>query len=184
MISPPNLGTLRVIFGGLLASQFTFLVVAFVAVPLPEGASITAGLLEATENIMAAALGLSALSVSIFIPFIRKLTMGKMCLPFIQENTNERLPDDFDSTAQAAIKDALAELKRAQSRYQQGTIVGVAMAESICITGLVLAFTLQHPLLILPFFAWSLVCFGLQWPHENGVATLLSPQARAALEPR
>jgi len=181
MISSPNLGTLRVIVGGLLASQFTFVLVAFVAVPVPEGASITAGLAEAMGDIKAKGFGISALMMTAFIPFIRKLTMGKMCLPFINENDSMPLPDDFDPTDQTVIKQALEALKVAQSRYQQGTIAGIASAESICIIGLVLTFLLQHPLLVLPFFAWSLICIGLQWPNENGVATLLTPQAQAAL---
>ena len=117
-------------------------------------------------------LALSAVSVAtaVAIPLLRRAILGSVGIS----------APPPDGTAARVTKGALDDaMRRALGRYQTTTIIGCALAESIAIHGLVLAFLSQEPLAYVPGWIVCLVLMGLQFPREAGLLHALSPEERA-----
>ncbi len=178
MISHPQLQLLKFIPIIFIVSQLVFMLIGLFAGPV-----VTAVSLDETQlQILPPAIGTVALMMTFAIPIARKAMMGKFCLPFINEGNSGRVSDDFDHSDPDNIQAAQQELNKTVPKYFTGTLIGLAFSEAICITGLALSQITGQPILVLPFFAWSLLCTLVQWPNDNAINSLLSPTSKAIIK--
>jgi len=120
---------------------------------------------------------LMALSIGM-IPVIavaRKVVMGSVAIiaPPMARSSQEVSPADLDIA-----------IGKAAARYMSGTVVGLALSESIAIFGLVTAFLTQDHTAFVPNAVVALVLMAIQFPRKAGLLNLLGEPERAAMEAR
>jgi len=160
---PPNLMTMRIIFLSMLVTPVIFGLVLFIT-PLEA---------QPGQEQLAGLMPVLALGSVFMMPVLRKVLMGDIALtsPDIPPG---RMEVDPSETA-AVIKTALA-------RYQTGSIVGFAVAESVGIYGFVAAFMTGNAGYALPFLAGSMALIAVQFPRAAGVISLIPLDMRAHAE--
>lgn len=156
----------RILTFAFLMSILVYGVVAFFAAPDMTPAENT--------GLMQGALAMAAAMSALAIPVMRKVTMGHHALTPV---------DDTAPTGDPSMTkdEARAQQRAAMARYQVGTIVGLALAESVAIYGLVLAFMSADGQPAVPFLVAGAVLILAQFPREACAMQLLSSEARAAL---
>ena len=158
-----KLRTAQIITAAMMMAGLMYTVVLFVA----EGPS-------PGDDLSALNLGLlaSAFGVMVAILPIRRMQMGTLALmPQRLRETDTRLPSQQLSQ----------EIGAALGRYTNGTLISMAMAESIILFGFVQAWLNQEPLRVLPFLLAGELIMVLLFPRRSIFETLLSAEARSSL---
>lgn len=106
----------------------------------------------APDELLLAGLASASLGVLLAIPVVRKAMMGSVAL--IPPKALRR-PELDPETRSARLQ-----------RYFTGTIVGLALAESVAVFGFVGAFTQGDPLIVFPFVAAAVAMLAVQMPRE------------------
>jgi len=109
------------------------------------------------------------------VAVLRKVVMGSLAL------TAPPAARAKETVSEAALEDAV---RKAAMRYQVGTLVGVAIAESIAIYGFVTAFLTQEPLAYLPNWGVAVAMMAIQFPRPAGLMNLLGEPERTTLAGR
>lgn len=158
----------QIITGAFMSGQLVFLVGCYVATQgntEPRG-----GALVVSIALTAMALGTAVASVLSRLHFLGGLGVGLLA------------PRDLSPADPVSPEVLEGELQSLRGRYQTGQIISLAMAEATTIIGLVLAIQSQAWPLMLPFMLLGIGLCAFLFPTPSGVASLLSPGARAALK--
>lgn len=120
---------------------------------------------------------LMALSIGMIpiVAVMRKTVMGSVAIvaPPAARSTEEVSPADLDTAIGKAVQ-----------RYFSGTIVGLALSESIAIFGLMSAFLSQDIMVFVPNALVALALMAIQFPRPAGLLNLLEESERAAMQNR
>ena len=120
---------------------------------------------------------LTAISIGMLpmIAVLRKVSLGSLALiaPPVARSTEE--------VSEAALDAALS---KATGRYTTGTIIGLALSESIAIYGFMIAFLTHELAAYVPNALIALTMMAVQFPREAGLLNLLGEPERAALARR
>ncbi len=150
-----QLNTLRIIWGAMLASIVMYIGIGFVVAAEQPGSPP-----ETVELYRMVFTGL-AVSVLVAIPVLRRVLMGGVFLAPSDRGMHGR----DDGPAPEVLEAAMA-------KYMQGSLVGIALAESVCLYGLVLAFLAADGSEVLPFAAVSALAMAVQLPRESVLADI------------
>ncbi len=157
-----KLRTLRIIAGAMMLSGVLYAGVLFVVAgePAEVDVAINLGLIAAT------------VAVTVALLPVRRVVMGGLALlPPPQGGLADPQPEP----------EASAAILAAAMRYTSGTIVSLALSESVILFGFVQAWLSQQPLRILPFLLAGELMMVVMFPRRAGLESLLSPATRAAL---
>lgn len=157
-----KLKTLKIIAGSLMFSGLIYSGCLFIISGEPREVSVGISL-----SMFAAAMGSMAGAI-----VIRHVLMGSFALLPRQhrETTSPLSPDETREAVQNAV-----------GRYMTGTIVSMALAESVILFGFVLAYLTAEPLRIVPFLLAGELLMLVVFPRRSILETLLSPAAQAGL---
>lgn len=154
--------TLTIITLAMMTSGFLYTGVLFFIATEPQEVEVTVNLV-----MIAAAFAV----MGAVLPVRRVLMGGFALLPESKPSTTDPLPPDETRKA----------LLAATARYTTGTIVSMAMSESVILFGFVMAFLAQEPFRIVPFLLAGELLMVAMFPRRSILETLLSPAARAGL---
>ncbi len=155
-----NLMQLKIVAGALVGSVFVYVVVVFVLFMDPDPDQV------ANTTLLFPMAGMAGLSMLAILP-LRKMLLGTFALPFLADGAGAG-PQWSEQVEQAAL-----------AKYATGTIVGLAVAESVAIYGLVASFLAQDPMLVLPFAATAVLLMAAQFPSDAGLRAVAAASARA-----
>ncbi|MCB9764102.1 MAG: hypothetical protein H6739_30300 [Alphaproteobacteria bacterium] len=161
---------LRIIAASMGFAQLLFFFVATQVATEPTDADVSA----IGPGLAVAALGLVVMGV-----FVRRMQLGGLGLAWLEGGAAALRARDVDP---APVEQAKEAARSVSMRYQTSTITSYAFAESITLFGFALAFLAGDPLYMVPFLLVGLALAALWWPSGRGRASLLQPEARAALD--
>lgn len=145
-----NLMQLKIVAFALVMSVFVYVFVVFFLFQDPDPEQV------ANTTLLIPMAGMAGLSVVAIMP-LRRMLLGTLALPFLAGEAGA--PPEWNAEVEQA----------ALAKYTTGTIVGLAVAESVAIYGLVASFLAQGPMLVVPFAATAVLLMAAQFPSEAGL---------------
>src|SRR5687767_5763591 len=169
------IATLRVLWAALMASVGLFAVVILL---LPPSGATPDPLHLPLFGGVAASIAIA----SLLVPRQILSAAVKSAALEIEEVADPDAPSGFAGVKRVAVfKDPAQARRRAFMIYQQYTILGCALSESVALFGVVLSRLGHPPTTGLPFVLFSLLLMALRFPSEEKALALFQSAAKARL---
>lgn len=169
-MKPQQLLTARILWGALLASNLAYVVILQV---LRSGSSMPPPTPIVTLLPMLALLGVVNLAMSFALPRVFYARAASAYRPAVREDVAADPLGARGFRTAAASERVFAEPEAARQQalavFMTPFILGMALAESVSIFGLVLGFLGGHYREVLPFFALGVLAQVVRFPTAEGV---------------